>query len=187
MPTTDDEIFQAARAGDEHAWADLLDTYDSLIRGIARSFRLGDADTDDAVQNTWLRLVEHAGDIRDPARLGAWLATVTRRECLQLMRGRREIIGLPPDAEPADDRAPAPENTAVQREMNTLLWGYVNRLPPTARTLLTTLNGTDAPGYAEFAREVNMPVGSIGPTRMRTLRKLRIELESDGLDRTAWR
>jgi RNA polymerase sigma factor (sigma-70 family) len=187
MPMTEYDTFQAAQAGDENAWTDLFDTYDNLVRGIARSFRLGDADTDDAVQNTWLRLVEHVGEIRDPARLGAWLATVTRRECLQLMRTRKEIVGLPAGTEPADDRSPAPENTAVQREMNNLLWEHVNRLPPPARTLLTTLNGSDAPGYAEFARAARMPVGSIGPTRMRTLRKLRTQLENDGLGRAIWR
>jgi len=37
-----------------------------------------------------------------------------------------------------------------------------------------------AVGYREFAAELHMPIGSIGPTRARALDRLRRELESDG-------
>lgn len=169
----------------------LLDTlvrrHDPLVRRTVRGFRLSHADAEDAVQNTWLRLVEHLHEIREPERVSSWLVTVARRECLQLVRSnRREVVGLPEETEPADDRQPQPERAAVQREMNGLLWEHVNRLPAPARTLLTTLNRSDAPGYAEFARINHMPVGSIGPTRMRTLRKLRSQLEGNGLGPGAW-
>ena len=43
-------------------------------------------------QTTWLRLVENLDRIKDPERLGAWLATTARRECLRHIRLRgREL------------------------------------------------------------------------------------------------
>jgi DNA-directed RNA polymerase specialized sigma24 family protein len=62
-----------------------------LIASTVRSFRLQDADAYDAdahaaVQTTWLRLAEHAHQIREPERLGSWLITTARRPCLQILR-----------------------------------------------------------------------------------------------------
>ncbi|WP_203841147.1 RNA polymerase sigma factor [Winogradskya humida] len=166
---------------------EVVKAYESLVWWTVRSFRLSEADAEDAVQNTWLRLLEHLPDIRDPQRLGGWLTTVARRECLRLLRtGRREIVGLPQEQDAPDERAPQPERVAVENTMNELLWRHVDELPAPAGSLLKVLSGSRAPGYAEFARTVDMPIGSIGPTRMRTLRKLRSRLEGDGLGAYAW-
>ncbi|AGL18416.1 RNA polymerase sigma factor [Actinoplanes sp. N902-109] len=176
-----------AQTGDERAFERLIRTFESLVWWTVRTFRLAEADAEDAVQNTWLRMYEHLHEIRDPDRTGAWLTTVARRECLQLLRtGRREVVGLPPDTDRPDERGPQPERVAVQRSMNDLLWRHVNELPAPARTLLTTLSAGNSPGYAAFARSTDMPIGSVGPTRQRSLRKLRIRLECHGLGAYAW-
>ncbi|BCJ48531.1 RNA polymerase sigma factor [Actinoplanes sp. NBRC 14428] len=176
-----------AQAGDRRACEKLIKRYEALVWWTVRAFRLSEADAEDAVQNTWLRMVEHLGDLRDPDRVGGWLATVARRECLQLLRhSRREVVGLEQQPDRPDEREPQPERAALDRSMHALLWQHVDRLPPPARTLLVSLSANNAPGYAEFARINHMPVGSIGPTRMRSLRKLRTELEGSGLGSGAW-
>jgi len=65
----------AATAGDRAAWDAIVHRYAGLVWSVARAFRLGDADAADVSQATWLRLVEHLDQIRDPAALGAWRAT----------------------------------------------------------------------------------------------------------------
>ena len=72
------------------------------------------------------------------------------------------------------------------RGMHELLWQHVNQLPYQARNLVVALSSNDAPAYADFAQRSGMPIGSIGPTRMRSLRKLRSSLEDDGLGAHAW-
>jgi DNA-directed RNA polymerase specialized sigma24 family protein len=52
--------------------------------------------------------------------------------------------------------------------------------------MVTTLTGHDAPSYAEFARAAGIPLGSVGPTRIRYLRKLRRSLEESGLGAHCW-
>ncbi|WP_067500983.1 RNA polymerase sigma factor [Actinoplanes sp. TFC3] len=187
MPEDLGQIIREAQEGDERAFERLIKSYESLVWWTVRTFRLSEADAEDAVQNTWLRMYEHLSEIRDPQRTGAWLTTIARRECLQMLRsGKREVIGLPVEADRPDEKSPQPERTAVERTMNDLLWQHVNELPPPARTLLTVLSSSTAPGYAEFARATDMPVGSIGPTRMRSLRKLRTSLEGSGLGPRVW-
>jgi RNA polymerase sigma factor (sigma-70 family) len=176
-----------AQAGDDHAAERLVRQFDRLVWWTVRSFRLPDADAADVVQNTWLRVFEHLDDIRDPQRASSWIVTVARRECLKHLRARRrEVPGLDLRDEPLDDRSPHPESSAVDRGMHELLWQHVNELPYQARNLVVALSSNDAPAYADFAQRSGMPIGSIGPTRMRSLRKLRSSLEDDGLGAHVW-
>jgi RNA polymerase sigma factor (sigma-70 family) len=159
-----------------------------VVWSTVRSFRLRDADAHDAVQNTWLRMIEQLGTVRDAERLPGWLATTARRECLKIVRdSRREVAGLEPTVfERADEGSLSPERIVIDRTMNTLLWERVAELPRPARHMLVTLTGPDAPRYDEFARSSGLPIGSIGPKRMRYLRELRRRLEGSGLGVQAW-
>jgi RNA polymerase sigma factor (sigma-70 family) len=183
------ELVRAARDGDPSAMERLIDRYASVVWSTVRSVRLADADVHDAVQNTWLRMIEHLGDLRDAERLPGWLVTVARREALRILRrGRREMVGLEPGATERADRAlPDPERDVIDRSMHDLLWAQLSELPPAGRHMLTALTGTDAPSYGDYARVSGMPVGSIGPRRMRYLQQLRQLLERSGLGPHAWR
>lgn len=181
------ETVRDAQSGDIRAADTFVRQFERLVWWTVRSFRLPDADAEDVVQNTWLRVFEHLEEVRDPERVGSWVATIARRECIKLMRSvRREVPGLELRAEQGDERAPHPENVAVAGRMNDLLWQHVNALPEQARDLVVTLSRNDAPAYADLARRRGIPIGSIGPTRMRSLRKLRVRLEGSGLGAHAW-
>src|SRR3954470_24288197 len=80
------ELVRAAADGDQAAWHGLVDRYNGLVWSVARAHRLSTVDASDVVQTTWLRLVEHLGRLQDPERVGAWLATTARRECLRTLR-----------------------------------------------------------------------------------------------------
>jgi RNA polymerase sigma factor (sigma-70 family) len=180
------EIIYAAQSG--AAGADkFVHEFERLVWWTVRSFRLPESDAEDVVQNTWLRAFEHLDEVRDPERVSSWLVTIARRECLKLMRiGKREVPGLEQQAEQRDERSPHPEKAAVDARMNDLLWQHVNSLPASSRDLVVALSSNDAPAYADLARCKGIPIGSIGPTRMRSLRKLRTSLERAGLGAHAW-
>ena len=181
------EILDAAQSGANGAADRFVHEFERLVWWTVRSFRLPESDAEDVVQNTWLRAFEHLGDVRDPERVSSWLVTIARRECLKLLRtGKREVPGLDPQADPRDERAPHPEQAVLDARMHDLLWQHVNSLPAPSRDLVVALSSNDAPGYAEIARCRGIPIGSIGPTRMRSLRKLRTSLERAGLGAHAW-
>lgn len=171
------ELLRRADGGDRAAWDLIVDRYTDLLWSVARSYRLDTVDAADVVQTTWLRLVENLGRIQDPERLPGWLATTARRECLRLLkRSQRELVGALDDT--ADDlpdtAAPELDDRLLRDERDAALWRCFLRLTPRCQQLLRVLTATDAPAYAQVAEALDMPIGSIGPTRMRCLHKLRL-------------
>ncbi|MCA1674875.1 MAG: sigma-70 family RNA polymerase sigma factor, partial [Actinobacteria bacterium] len=138
--------------------------------------RLGTADAADVVQTTWLRLVEHFGRIEDPERLAGWLATTARRECLQtLRRAGRELVGDVDDVilEVVEERPAPVDARLLAEERDVALWACFERLSARCQILLRALIATPPPDYVTVSTALDMPVGSIGPTRGRCLNQLR--------------
>jgi RNA polymerase sigma factor (sigma-70 family) len=155
------------------------------VWAVARAHRLSNADAADVYQTTWLRLAEHIRRIDHPDRVGAWLATAARRECLQSLRAAGRI--LPTDDMDRLDRTPATGNPteetvlAAEQEREdadraALVWRALDRLSGRCRELLRVLMASPPPSYAEVAAGLGLPLGSIGPTRARCLQRLREEV-----------
>jgi len=167
------DLVRAAAGGDEAAWNALVDRFSSLVWATARAHRLSRDDAADVAQTTWLRLVEHLDRIREPERLGAWLATTARHESLRVIRrGGRE---QPTDQSdlfeaPADD---AVERLLVDPDRDAALWRGFAALSERCKSLLRLLVSDEEPSYDEIGAALGMPVGAIGPTRGRCLEKLR--------------
>lgn len=213
-----------------------------MLWSIARAHDLGSADAMDVVQTTWLRLVEHVREVRDPDRVGAWLAVTARRESLRVRRLlARERPGTPaptlagphggavlggravgarawstgppgtdprsgshgagsPDARPRGrqpmrpafrDTGPPgggpvatgcgahgqdPLDLVVAQERRRRLVAAIARLPERCRRLIRMLTTVPPASYVEISAALDMPVGSIGPTRARCLAQIRKRL-----------
>src|SRR6478736_6202280 len=80
------DSLRAAAAGDQAAWEAIVDRFSGLVWATARAHRLSRDDASDVAQTTWLRLVEYLDRIREPDKLGAWLATTARHESLRMIR-----------------------------------------------------------------------------------------------------
>src|SRR5262245_28562960 len=176
------DLVNAAAAGDSRAWEAIVDRYSGLVWATARAHRLSQADAADVAQTTWLRLVEHLDRIREPEALGAWLATTARHEALRLIRrGTREQPTDEPDLfeAPAGD---AIDRGLLGRERDGALRRAFAGLSERCQDLLRLLASDREPSYQEIGAALGMPIGTIGPTRMRCLERLRhsaelIELE----------
>lgn len=166
-----------AAAGDQRAWTSIVDRYAPLVWSVARSFRLSAADAADVHQATWLRLVEQVDSIRDPERLGAWLATTARREALALLRRASRDLPMSDlhSLEPSPKDVPEQnlDSDLLRRERDEDLWRAVGRLPGNCQNLLRLLLIDPPPSYSEVSAALDIPVGSIGPTRARCLDHLR--------------
>lgn len=172
-------LLRSAGRGDHGAWDALVHEFGGMVWAIARAHRLSDADAADVAQCTWLRLLEHLDSIKEPERVGAWLATTTRRECLRVLRvSHRHVLS---GEELFEHECP---NTALEDilvvEQAESLWRCFARLRPSDQALLRLLVAGPRPAYEEIAAALDMPIGSIGPTRARALERLRRELEREG-------
>ncbi len=175
-------LVKSAGAGDQDAWDELVGRYTNLLWSVARGYRLEQGEAADVVQVAWLRLVEHLPRVRDPERIGGWLVTTVRRECLQVINARRRR-GLPVDdkvlAAIPDHGAPI-DSELLAREELADMWRAFESVPPRCQRLLRMLMADPAPSYQDVAVALDMPVGSIGPTRARCLGHLRTLLEPGG-------
>lgn len=169
------DLVVAAAAGDQEAWGALVDRYAGLLWAIARAHRLSAADAADVMQTVWLRLAEYLDRIRKPGSVGAWLATTMRRECLRVLRrhAREQPAGddviLDIDAPYAD----TPEDLITRAERDALLRQALEHLCERCWRLLRVLVADPPPTYEQVSAALDMPVGSIGPTRARCLERLR--------------
>lgn len=177
-PTTDvGALVRAAAAGDQRAWSLLVDRFSKLVWAIARNHRLGADDAAEVSQTTWLRLAEHIDRLKDPSKVGGWLATTARHESLRVLRGAGRQIPMGDDMPEPQCTAAAIDEALLRSERDALLWRAFSRLPARDQALLRLLVGDPMPSYGEIGAAMGMPVGSVGPTRARCLARLRREVE----------
>jgi RNA polymerase sigma factor (sigma-70 family) len=121
--------------------------------------------------------VENIDRIQQPERLGAWLATTSRRESLRIA-GRRIVVS---DTDAmylrADDELDPLDHGLLKEEQIRAIRLAADRLPPRCQRLLGLLMSDQDLPYTEIAEQLNMPIGSIGPTRGRCLEHLRQLME----------
>jgi len=175
-PTVTDLVTRA-RTGDKHAWEQIVERYAPLIWSICRQYRLDDADSEDVGQMVWLNLVNHLDSLRDPAALPGWLATTAQRECL---RARRAAARLPlptgayiDEGLLADPNAALADDELILAERHAALHEAFSDLPSGCRQLVALLLADPPMSYAEISARLGIKVGSIGPSRIRCLARLR--------------
>ena len=170
-------LVAAAVAGDSTAWQELVARYTALVLSVVRRHRLQDDDAEDVVQTVWLRLVEHLGELREPAALPGWILTTARNECLRVIRARRVM----PSSDPFGHRSAAGaevveqtlDATMLDTERHEALLVAMAELPERQRALLALLIEDPPVPYEEVSARLGIPVGSIGPTRARALARVR--------------
>ena len=166
-------LVRGAAAGDLRAWNELVRHANPIVRRAAAGFELAPADVDDVAQITWMRAFDRLHALRDPGAFVGWIAVTARREALRLLqRHPREL--LVDDFSRLDEGDAAPiEDSLMERERAVAVHGAVGRLPEHQRRLLRCMLAHPGAGYAEIATHLEIPIGSIGPTRERALVRLR--------------
>jgi RNA polymerase sigma factor (sigma-70 family) len=187
------DLVAAAAAGDAQAWDAIVDRYAPLVMSVVRRYRMRSDDGLDVAQTVWLRLVEHLKDIREPRALPGWIVVTTSRECLRLLAGEQrtrpmDALQLAEQVSGVDDTPP--DADLLHTERREALLAAFAELSDRQRALLLLLVKDPPPSYEEISVRLDMPLGSIGPTRARALQRLRRSapiaalLDTTGLDTT---
>jgi RNA polymerase sigma factor (sigma-70 family) len=187
---TDSELVQRCRQGEQAAWSVLVRRFQRLVYTVPRTAGLPEEQAADVFQFCFERLYQHLDRLEDPSRVRAWLVTCAKRETLRLLSENRRYASDPslagPAHEPEEDPLAAVADTAPLQDavlealqQHHRLREAVDRLDPASRQLVELLFlQEEALPYSEIARRLQMPEGSIGPTRARCLAKLRKLLEA---------
>jgi RNA polymerase sigma factor (sigma-70 family) len=173
-------LVRRAADGDRKAWDRLVDQFARLIWSITVEFKLAESDAADVVQTTWLRLLQHIDRIQHPDRLGSWLAATARNECLRNLAARKRVVLSEDDVELGSALAHGPEvdERLLAHERDQTVRDAMSRLPRRWQRLLEMLMADPPASYADISDELELPIGSIGPTRGRCLARLRDLLQA---------
>jgi RNA polymerase sigma factor (sigma-70 family) len=174
--SSDQDLIRRCRNGDVGAWRRLLARYERLVFSIPRRYGLSREDAADITQLAFTILFQSLDDLPEDSSLGAWLTTVARRHTWRLLdRNRREAAVERGD--PSEGSTPLGNDVTedVERwELTQWLDYGLSLVGKPCRDLLSALYlEPEQPSYAQVAARLGMAVGSIGPTRIRCLKRLR--------------
>jgi RNA polymerase sigma factor (sigma-70 family) len=179
---TSPDLLRRAAAGDDAAWREIVGHYQRLVHATIRSFRVSPSDAEDLFQETFLRLYRHAAWLRDSRALTRWLIVTTRNLCLDHIARARVRAHEELDEETAAVEA-IPLTEMIHLERAQAVREEIQGMPERCRELLWLLYfQQESPDYEAAARAFHMPLGSVGPTRMRCLDQLLLRLRRRGID-----
>lgn len=175
------DLFADWRAGETRAIDDLVRLMTPVLWHVVRAYGLERSLAEDVVQSTWLALVRASESVADARAISGWLTTTARREAWKVAKGHRRADATSDEIlEPMLPAQESAEAEVAASDESRRLWAAVGTLDERCRRLLRVIAFDDRPDYANLAGELEVPIGSIGPTRRRCLVKLRAELVRTG-------
>jgi len=141
----DFDLVQASKNGDVAAFEQLVKRYDGKLFRIAQSVTRNREDSQDVVQETFLKAYQHLGDFRGDSQFSTWLFRITVNQSLMKLRKQRAIkdVSLDEDFQGDGDKlplevidwAPNPEQLYRTSELREILIKTIEELPPILRTV----------------------------------------------------
>jgi RNA polymerase sigma-70 factor, ECF subfamily len=108
-------LLEKARGGDFAAFEALVGRHEQQVYRLARRIVHEPHDAEEAVQETFLSVLEHLKDFRGEANFRSWLLRIATNAALKILRQRRGRPTVPLDEE-SDAAAPHPEFIAPWQE-----------------------------------------------------------------------
>lgn len=170
-PMADRTLVKSCLKGDEEAWVELWTRYGPVVKAVARRVGCDAEEAKDVLQRVALAALQGLDRLRDPEKLGGWLAGTARFQALEVIRKRRPGEQLFPGSAVHD---PAPEES-IQRDRDVLiLRRALLDLDERCRRLIQSLDLEDPPvSYRDVAEAEGLTPSSVGPIRRRCLNRLR--------------
>jgi RNA polymerase sigma factor (sigma-70 family) len=175
----DRDLIRRCRQGSAGAWRQMLNNYERLVYSIPLRYGLSQADAADVAQTTFTILIQSLDTLPDDSRLGPWLATVARRHTWRFLeRNRRETASESLDymrlTQSAMLLGKHDADSIEHWELSEWLDAGLSKVSERCRELLLVLYfQSEQSSYTEVAERMGMPLGSIGPTRARCLKRLK--------------
>ncbi len=170
---SDRELVSRCRAGDEQAWAELVERFSRYVYAISvQGFRLPQHDAEDVFQEVFARAYQHLDRLRDDAALRPWLAQLTRRLCIDRLRA---VAREGPAAEEELEPAGSDETLAFLDEALTVQQALAET-PEHCHEVLDRFFARDE-SYHTISAALDLPSGTIASRISRCLARLRELLE----------
>jgi RNA polymerase sigma-70 factor (ECF subfamily) len=161
VASDDMDLVHASKNGDVAAFEQLVKRYDGKLFRIAQSVTHNREDSQDAVQEAFLKAYQHLGDFRGESKFSTWLIRITLNQSLMKLRKQRAVredsldedFGTDEGVLPREviDWAPNAEELYSASELRQILIKTIDELPPILRVVfvLQDLEGLSTDQTAE--------------------------------------
>jgi len=179
----DMELAMRVAARDGAAFELLMRRHNRRLFRIARSVLRGDADAEDALQESYMAAYRAIGSFRGDSSLATWLSRLVLNHCLSRRRReqrREDIVSIVPDGEGDIVEADfeTPDRSMVRSELRTLLQRKVDELPDAFRTVFV-LRCIEEMSVEETAELLAIPEATVRSRHFRARGLLRESLAQD--------
>jgi len=179
--TADEELVRDCVAGNEAAWAALIEKYKRLIYSIPVKYRLSAEDATDVFQETCLELLSSLPRLRQPRAVPHWLIQVTVHKCLRIKAQQRRMQWRNDGLDEVSDPQPAADVVMVDVAREQAIRDAISALSPRCQRLIRLLFFETPPRpYRQVAEALEVASGSVGFIRSRCLDRLRANLRRQG-------
>ncbi len=189
--SSDAELVSLAAAGNDLAFAQIMRRHNRLLFRTARSILKNDDDTQDALQEAYLRAWRALATFRADARLSTWLVRIVVNEALGRLRrdGAQPARVVPLNASVDTDGDTLemqmhanpdeqPEPLALRAQIRQQIEARIDRLPDAFRTVFM-LRGVEEMSVEEVALVLGIPEATVRTRFFRARSILREGLSRD--------
>jgi RNA polymerase sigma factor (sigma-70 family) len=181
-PGSDPELVRRTLAGDAGAFTVLVERHQGLVFGVALSSARDVALAEDAAQDAFVEAWRELPRLRDPSRVGSWIAGIARNLARGVSRtsSRRRALreADPSAAAPASTAAaPSPLESVLAQETRGLLHEALTEIPAAYREVLV-LFYVQGQSVGEVAGGLRISEELVKQRLLRGRRALRASMES---------
>ncbi len=176
------DLVHATQRGDLSAFEQLVARYDGKLLRIAQNVTHNREDSEDAVQEAFLKAFEHLGSFREDAQFSTWLIRITLNQALSKLRKQRvaKEVSLDDDFEAEDvtlprevaDWAPNPEELYRASELRSILIATLKQISPILRVVFV-LRDIEGLSMDETAEVLQLSIGTVKARLWRARQQLR--------------
>jgi RNA polymerase sigma-70 factor, ECF subfamily len=168
---TDEAIVARVCAGEQDLFELLMRRHNARIYHAARAILHDDGETEDVMQDAYVRAYEHLRDFEGRARFSTWLTRIAINEAFARVRRSRRFDSLYSAPSIYPTPGSNPEQQASDVEMRGLLEKAVGALPQEFRSVFV-LRAVERMSGAEVAECLNIPETTVKTRMFRARRRL---------------
>jgi len=184
---TDEDIIQCIKAGDVNAYGGIMRRYNERLFRIARSIMADDDTALDSVQEAHIKAYTHLHEYQGPGSFFAWLARITRNECLMnLRKHKKEVLMQEDDIQSLshadshikpDNIINLPDSSLENKQLQKLINSQIDKLPADFRTVFV-LRAIEQLNVKETAEILGINKITVKTRYFRAKRLLRGQLQA---------
>jgi RNA polymerase sigma-70 factor, ECF subfamily len=184
--TEDTALVRRALAGDQEAFATIVEKYKDPVFNVAYRMLGNPTEAEDVAQETFVRAYTQLRTYQEGRRFSTWLLSIASHLSIDQLR-RRRFLALPlenaPFLEWIADLGAGPEQAALQLEASDEMQKVLSVLPPKYRTVLVLRYWYDL-SYEEIAEMLGLTSALVKARLHRARELVARTLKAQGLDMT---